>query len=94
MEYVHLQQRQDRYHNFILLPEVLYQVAKVAERTKQAMEENQGVTLTFLNELELILLFDFVLHVQSIQIPPSLQALTDAKVIVLAQKISYQPCKR
>jgi hypothetical protein len=44
------------------MPEMLDQGFKIAECTKQAMQQDQWLTLPFFYVLELVLLFYFVIH--------------------------------
>jgi hypothetical protein len=48
-----------------VLAEVFDQAFEVAQRTKKAMQKHQRLTVPFFNVFELILLFDFVIHGQS-----------------------------
>jgi hypothetical protein len=62
MEYVHVKQRQHRDHDLIVLSEIFDEWLKVAQCTEQAMKEYQGLSFTFFNKFELIVLFNLVTH--------------------------------
>jgi hypothetical protein len=47
-------------NNFMGMPEMVDNPGKIAHGTKKTVQKNQGFSLTFLNELELSILFDFV----------------------------------
>ena len=64
MQNIEFKQRQHWNNHLIMSPEIFNQVHKIAERTKQPMQQYEGLPITFFNESELIRLFDLVLHLR------------------------------
>jgi hypothetical protein len=60
MQQIQLKQRQKWYNNLMGMAKMVNDARKIAHGTKQTMQKDQGFSLTFLNELELSILFDFV----------------------------------
>jgi hypothetical protein len=60
MQQVQLKQWQKRYNNLMGMAKMVDDACKIAHGTKQSMQKDQGFTHSFLNELELSILFDFV----------------------------------
>jgi hypothetical protein len=58
---VKLKQRQKGYNNLMGMAKMVDDACEIAHGTEQSVQKNQGFALAFLNELELSILFDFVL---------------------------------
>jgi hypothetical protein len=60
VQQIQLKQWQKWYNNLVGMAKMVDDARKVAHGTKQTVQKNQGFSLSFLNELELSILFDFV----------------------------------
>ena len=62
MQDIHVQQRQQRNNNLVVILEIFNQAFEVAQRPKKTVQKQQRFPVALFNEFEFFMLFDLVTH--------------------------------